>query len=56
MEAFKILIPTTISEQQKIVACLTSLDEVINAQGEKPTALKNHKKGLMQKLFPVTPS
>ena len=40
------------SEQQKIADCLTSLDEVIAAQGRKVEALKAHKRGLMQRLFP----
>ena len=39
-------------EQQRIVDCLTSLDEVIAAQGRKVEALKTHKRGLMQQLFP----
>lgn len=39
-------------EQQKIADCLTSLDEVIAAQGRKVEALKAHKRGLMQQLFP----
>jgi type I restriction enzyme S subunit len=39
-------------EQQKIAACLTSLDEVIAAHGRKVQALKAHKRGLMQQLFP----
>ena len=39
-------------EQQKIADCLTSLDESIVAQGRKVEALKAHKKGLMQQLFP----
>ena len=43
--------PTT-AEQQKIADCLTSLDEVIAAQGRKVEALKTHKNGLMQQLFP----
>jgi type I restriction enzyme S subunit len=41
-----------LAEQQKIADCLTSLDEVIAAQGRKVAALKAHKKGLMQQLFP----
>lgn len=40
------------AEQQKIADCLTSLDEVIAAQGRKVDALKAHKRGLMQQLFP----
>ena len=40
------------AEQQKIADCLTSLDEVIIAQERKVEALKVHKNGLMQQLFP----
>jgi type I restriction enzyme, S subunit len=43
--------PTT-KEQQKIADCLSSLDELITAQSQKLEALKLHKKGLMQQLFP----
>jgi type I restriction enzyme, S subunit len=39
-------------EQQKIADCLSSLDELIAAQARKVEALKTHKKGLMQQLFP----
>ena len=39
-------------EQQKIADCLSSLDELIVAQARKVDALKTHKKGLMQQLFP----
>ena len=45
------LVPQS-EEQQKIAECLTSLDEVIAAQSQKLDALKTHKKGLMQQLFP----
>ena len=40
------------TEQQKIADCLSSLDELIAAQARKVDALKTHKKGLMQQLFP----
>lgn len=40
------------AEQQKIAECLSSVDEVIAAQARKVDALKTHKKGLMQQLFP----
>lgn len=40
-------------EQQKIAECLSSIDEEISAIEEKVEQLKAHKKGLMQKLFPV---
>lgn len=39
-------------EQQKIADCLSLLDELIAAQAQKFQALKTHKKGLMQQLFP----
>jgi type I restriction enzyme S subunit len=39
-------------EQQKIAECLSSVDELIAAQARKVDALKTHKKGLMQQLFP----
>lgn len=42
----------SVAEQQKIADCLGSLDELIAAQGRKVDALKTHKKGLMQQLFP----
>ena len=39
-------------EQQKIADCLSSLDELIELQSQKIEALKQHKKGLTQQLFP----
>ena len=39
-------------EQQKIASCLSSLDALIEAQNKKVSVLKQHKKGLMQQLFP----
>lgn len=50
----KILVPPDKErkEQQKIASCLSSLDEVIAAHSQKLDLLKDHKKGLMQKLFP----
>lgn len=45
-------IPPTFEEQQKIADCLSSLDELIELQEQKLAALKQHKKGLMQQLFP----
>ena len=41
-----------IEEQQKIADCLSSIDELIELQEQKLAALKQHKKGLMQQLFP----
>jgi type I restriction enzyme, S subunit len=40
------------TEQQRIATCLSSLDALITAETQKHEALKTHKKGLMQQLFP----
>jgi len=40
-----------LKEQQKIANTLSSLDNLIEAQTKKVETLKQHKKGLMQKLF-----
>lgn len=41
-----------LAEQQKIADCLGSLDDVIAAEGRKLDAMRRHKEGLMQQLFP----
>lgn len=46
----RILLPET-REQQKIADCLSSLDDLIEATAQKVETLKEHKKGLMQRLF-----
>ena len=53
LNRIKIALPPSLPEQQKIASCLSSLDEGIAAQQEKVEALKEHKKGLKQKLFPT---
>jgi type I restriction enzyme, S subunit len=45
--------PKNPDEQQKIASCLSSLDELISAHSDKLDALKDHKKGVMQELFPA---
>ena len=40
------------AEQERIADCLSSLVELIAVQVQKVEALKSHKKGLMQQLFP----
>ena len=40
-------------EQQKIADCLSSIDTLIAAEADKLEALKDHKKGLLQQLFPA---
>ncbi len=49
--SFSVALPSP-PEQQKIADCLSSADELIAAQAQKVDALKAHKKGLMQQLFP----
>lgn len=39
-------------EQQKIADCLSSLDDLIRAEEGAVAALRDHKRGLMQQLFP----
>ncbi|MCK5805147.1 MAG: restriction endonuclease subunit S [Lentisphaeria bacterium] len=41
-----------ITEQRRIADCLGSLDHLITAEGRKLEALREHKQGLMQRLFP----
>lgn len=53
LERVKIHVPSTEKEQQKIADCLSSLDKLIGAENSRFEALKFHKKGLMQQLFPA---
>ncbi len=52
LENFVQFAPTKSEEQQKIADCLSSIDDLITAQTNRLEALKAHKKGLMQQLFP----
>lgn len=45
-------LPSDTKEQKKIAECLMALDDSITAATAKLEALKAHKKGLMQQLFP----
>lgn len=49
--SYQLVVPS-ISEQRRIGSCLSSLDALITAETQKLAALKTHKKGLMQQLFP----
>lgn len=53
MKEYPVAIPANPKEQQKIADCLTSVDDFITAQSQKLIALKAHKEGLMQQLFPA---
>jgi type I restriction enzyme S subunit len=47
-----LMMPEDHREQKKIAETLSSIDDLINAQSQKIEALKLHKKGLLQGLFP----
>mgnify|MGYP005852053313 CR=1 FL=1 len=53
LKEIEIYYPKNTKEQQKIAYCLTSLDHLITAETEKLDHLKDHKKGLLQQLFPA---
>lgn len=53
IRSFSIPLSPEVDEQNRIATCLSSLDALIAAQSQKIDALKTHKKGLMQQLFPV---
>lgn len=50
--AIKLSFPPKLEEQEKIATCFSSLDEVIAAHSQRLDLLIDHKKGLMQNLFP----
>lgn len=52
LKQIEIQVPTTKEEQEKIASCLSAVDELITAQKAKIEQLQQHKKGLMQGLFP----
>ena len=49
--SFSVAVPPEV-EQQRVADCLSSADELIAAQARKVDALKTHKNGLAQQLFP----
>lgn len=56
MDAFKKLVipyPASLSEQRKIAECFSSIDKQIAATKRKLEQLKEHKRGLMQRIFPA---
>jgi type I restriction enzyme, S subunit len=52
LEGQKIAVPSEM-EQKKIANCLRTLDQLIDAESQKLDGLRAHKRGLMQKLFPI---
>ncbi len=50
---FAMQLPMPLPEEQQAIAdCLSSLDKLISEENEQIGRLKDHKKGLMQQLFP----
>ena len=52
LQAYELTVPKSFTEQQKIADCLGSLDDLIAAEGRKIHSLRQHKRGLMQQVFP----
>ena len=50
--AAHVVVPEKVEEQQEIADCLSAADHLIDVQSEKLAAVRAHKKGLMQQLFP----
>ncbi len=53
MKNFKIILPPTLAEQQKIASFLSAIDVKIDLQEQKIEQLEKYKKALLQKLFPT---
>ncbi|EKO3906890.1 restriction endonuclease subunit S [Vibrio fluvialis] len=49
----EVYIPKSTDEQQKIIDCISYLDNAIDEQKYKVDCFRKHKKGLMQQLFPL---
>ena len=52
LEDVSLCYPSDPEEQQRIADCLGSLDDLNAVEGQKLDALRQHKQGLMQQLFP----
>jgi type I restriction enzyme S subunit len=52
IRSFVIPQPTLITEQERIADCLRAADVVVATQVQRISALKSHKQGLLQQLFP----
>ncbi len=53
LDTIPIPYPEDKDEREELAGCLSSADELISGQSHKVHALKTHKKGLIQQLFPV---
>lgn len=52
IRAYPIYLPPTYEEQSEISECLSAIDDLIASETAKLKALKTHKRGLMQQMFP----
>ncbi len=52
LKKLPLVVPSDKLEQEKIANCLSSLDDLIFEEKEKLDALRDHKTGLLQQLFP----
>lgn len=53
LKMLEIFLPPEDNEQKRIASCLSSIDSLIIEQTQKVNVLKKHKKGLIQRLFPI---
>jgi len=51
LKALQLYFPSE-EEQKKIADCLSPLDDQLDAQARKLDTLKQHKRALLQQLFP----
>jgi type I restriction enzyme S subunit len=51
LKAFNVAVPKP-AEQELIADCIFGFEPLVTAQTQKLNALNDHKKGLMQQLFP----
>lgn len=52
LETLNLAIPSD-PEQRRIASCLETIDKLIDKQGERIEQLVEHKRGLLQRLFPI---
>lgn len=53
LQRLEVCTPSEKEEQRRIATCLSSLDLLITAESRKIKALANHRRGLIQQLFPL---